>query len=109
MGRIILGIYPTAVRVVVFDNILKNTGKEVVAFGKSILKRGFYQFIHQRSGKRCFLCIIRYIVRQFFKKWNLCVVDGLRRKNVNILISYVHHRTVKDEIKITLGLLVPKV
>ena len=62
MGCVIFGILTATCRVVVFDKILKDVGKEIVMLGKRFLKREVGELVNHGTGKWRTLCNVRNIL-----------------------------------------------
>ena len=109
MRRIILRIFPSSGGIVVLNQILKDTGEEIVVLRKRLFKREVYQFIHQCTGEWGTLCRIGHKWSQSLEQRNFCVGCSLCGKYIRILFRYVCHSRIEDSIKIPFPLLIPKI
>ena len=109
MRCIILRIFSSSGGIVVLNQILKDTGEEIVVLRKRLFKREVYQFIHQCTSEWGTLCCIGHKWSQRLKQRYFCVGCGLCGKYIRILFRYIGHSRIEDGIKIPLPLLIPKI
>ena len=106
---IVFRILTAACCIVILDEILKDSGKEVIMLRECFLKGEVYELVHQRTGKRRSLSFIGNVLSEPFKQRDFGVLSGLSGEYIYILICYVDHRLVEDKVKIALCLLIPQV
>ena len=109
VGGIVFRIFTAAGCIIVFNQIFKDAGEEIVILCKRFLEREIHKLIHQSTSEWRTLCRIGHKRCQCLEQWNLRVGSGLRGEYICIQLRYICHCRIENGVKITFSLLVPKI
>ena len=98
MGRVVLGIL-AKVLVVVFDQILKNLGKEIVVLLIYLGKTEFHQLVDNGAAEQRLFGALDHILGDGIKELNLLLPTGLDRKDVQVIVGDVHQSVIKQFVE----------
>ena len=98
MGRVVLGIL-AKVLVVVFDQILKNLGKEIVVLLIHLSKTEFHQLIDNGAAEQRLFGALNHVLGDGIKELDLLLPAGLNRKDIQVIVGDVHQSVVKQFVE----------
>ena len=107
--RVVLGVLATRIGIVVFDKVFEDSGKKIEVFLERLFEREIDEFVDQRTGEISTFGGIGYKDREPLEDRNTCALGCLGRENIDVIMRNRFHRAVKERIKLTLGLVVPKI